>query len=239
MNFGKKISSGADHFDMHLNSIHIIAEGQTEGEFINQFLKEYFWKNYQVTVTYNILGGSINFQKIKTMIEMCLKIYRNSIITTMIDYYGIKNLSNFPGYTPSNNGLNNVKSMESELLKCFDSNYHWRLIPYFQLHEFEALLFSDVSAFYNISDVSQTEINQLEGILSEFKYPEHINSNIPPSHRIKRVISRYNKIIHGIEVLKKIVEKNGFDGLKGQCQHFGEWFSQLEITIKKQECNEN
>jgi hypothetical protein len=50
-----------------------------------------------------------------------------------------------------------------------------RFIPYIEMHEFEALLFSDATI---LADKINVSINQIQSILTDYKgRPEYINSD--------------------------------------------------------------
>jgi hypothetical protein len=59
-------------------------------------------------------------------------------------------------------------------------------VPYIQLHEFEALLFSDPQSFSIAFPSATTELADLEAIRGAFKTPEHVDegNDTSPSKRI-------------------------------------------------------
>jgi len=98
-----------------------------------------------------------------------------------------------------------------------------QFIPYVQMHEFEALLFSDTS----ILAASNSRIStQLERILQSFSCPEEINDNYDtcPSRRIKQHIENYVKTVDGIIAARKI----GLKKMRQECPHFNTWIAKLE-----------
>ena len=97
------------------------------------------------------------------------------------------------------------------------------------LHEFEGLLFSDVSAFENIA--SQEAVAVLRGVRVAVPTPEHINESpeTAPSKHIERVISAYSKVADGIDVAEKI----GIDKIAAECRHFANWLSKLTVWAKE------
>lgn len=202
--------------------IFFIAEGETEAEFVDKVLSEYLIK-YDICVDYMTLGGNISFDRLK---EDATKILKNRKdcwkITTMIDLYGLKNIKKFPGYDEKLKDYKLVEKLESELKKFFNDN---RFIPYFSLHEFEALLFSNVNAFKDkIPSVKDDDISKLSNKLKKYKSnPELINQNKGPSKHIEEIIIGYNKVVHGKELCKKI----GIDTIKKNCKHFNDWIEKL------------
>jgi len=201
--------------------IYFIVEGKTEGEFVSKVLSNYLIK-HNINVDYMILYGNINFDRLRNEITNILK-ERDGCwkITTMIDLYRLKSPEKFPGYDKNLKGYNLVEKLESELKNFFNDR---RFIPYFSLHEFEALLFSDVNIFKEIPNVNNKQITDLYNKLKEYKSnPELINQNKGPSEHIKGIISRYNKVVHG----KELCEKIGIDTIRKHCKHFNEWIEKL------------
>lgn len=96
-----------------------------------------------------------------------------------------------------------------------------------QLHEFEALLFcgpeaiDDWMALFNQSG----QIAALQGILAQFKTPEHIDKGptTAPSKRLKDIYPSYDKVFVGSAASKSI----GIDNMRQACRHFNEWLEKL------------
>jgi hypothetical protein len=104
----------------------------------------------------------------------------------------------------------------------------YRLLPYIQLHEFEALLFADVARFdWEFIDHDKA-IENLQDVRRQFTSPEHINYGqmTAPSKRIIAEIPEYygRKTSAGPLIAAKI----GLEVLRQQCPHFGEWLGKLE-----------
>lgn len=99
-------------------------------------------------------------------------------------------------------------------------------VPYIMMHEFEALLFSDVSEFRRCSGMTEKMILQLEKEKRCFPSPEHINNSeqTAPSKRILRVYSQYQKVSDGIIIAQAI----GIHKMLSQCKHFRDWVRSLE-----------
>jgi hypothetical protein len=80
------------------------------------------------------------------------------------------------------------------------AEFRYRYLPYLQLHEFEGLLFNNLQIFYDqIPKDELVGIEELTNTLDEFADPEMINDQreTSPSHRLKRIIKGYNKVIYG------------------------------------------
>ena len=101
-----------------------------------------------------------------------------------------------------------------------------RVFAYVQLHEFEALLFSDVSAFRAAPITSDEAISRLESVRQEYPSPEDIDEGrqTAPSKRIDLALPGYRKPTHGIAVAADV----GIDAMKRECPRFAAWLTRLE-----------
>jgi len=97
------------------------------------------------------------------------------------------------------------------------------------MHEFEALLFSDVEQFREVLDGWSTDVRQtLLDIRKRFETPEDINNNreTAPSKRILKTLApgTYSKTVHG----PLIAEAIGLATIRQQCPRFDTWMNRLE-----------
>lgn len=218
--------------------MNFIVEGQTEETFVNQVLRPHLatisvWCSARCVMTsrkrgIKHRGGVTNYKLPRIDITTWMKEDRNpdARFTTMFDLYGIP--EDFPAFDEARrltNSYERVKVLECALSE--DISDH-RFIPYIQLHEFEALLFScprklEVQ-FYDRVD----EIQRLIKIASDFDSPELIDDgrDTSPSKRIIREIPEYGgrKASAGPIVTERI----GLPVLRSKCKHFGEWLDRLE-----------
>ncbi len=147
--------------------------------------------------------------------------------TTMFDLYALPN--DFPGYNDAK-GVNDPYEKINILEQSFSEDIgDQRFIPYIQLHEFETLLFSDLSMLEIEYFDHDKEISKLEKMLESFSNnPELINENVDtaPSKRIIKLIPEYkgNKVNVGATIASMI----GIEHLKNTCRHFNEWVLKLE-----------
>jgi len=211
--------------------LNITAEGQTEERFINDIL-------YPHLVQYNIFtsvrrlrtsktkrGGYTNFERAKFDILQWLNEDPTAWHTSLIDLYGLKD--DFPGYKDFRHlqdALQKVNLIEQAFGNAIAHN---RFIPYIQLHEFEALLFSgpDIMEKWCSLDVS-LPANCFGAIRQQFATPELINDspNTAPSKRILNLHPGYNKVVDA----KLIAEEIGLEKIRNECPHFHEWLCKLE-----------
>ena len=153
----------------------------------------------------------------------------NVRFTTMFDLYGLPN--DFPGYKfaqTCNDPYAKVDGLEKEM--CEDirqTTSDDRFIPYIQLHEYEALLFSDIRQLGSEFLKRDREIEQLVQSVRQIASPELINDDPQkaPSKRIIDFIPEYDgrKASSGPRIAGRI----GIDSLRQKCPHFDAWVSKL------------
>jgi hypothetical protein len=114
--------------------------------------------------------------------------------TTMIDLYAIH--PDFPGLAESESigqdPLQRVEFLEQRFAEDIGDR---RFIPYIQLHEYEAYLFSDPTCFEYLDAGRTKEIEALQAIASQYQTPELINDGqqTAPSKRIIAQFPDYGK----------------------------------------------
>jgi len=166
-------------------------------------------------------GGVSSFGKIKKeLLRLCGE-HPNEMVTTMFDLYAL------PHDTPGlDNKLNDIYKKAEHIEKAITDdigNKFGNMVFSLVLHEFEGLLFSDVSTFENIAENEAVAI--LHGIRDAVPTPEHINESpeTAPSRHIKKAIPNYSKVADGIELAGEI----GIDKISGECCHFAKWLTKL------------
>lgn len=201
-----------------MNYIYVLTEGETEEKFVKEILNPYFAEKdiYAQPIP---LRGVSKYSIIKRELETLLRYPNAKLITTMIDLYGSP--SDMPKkceITQEMNYNQKVQILEEALKKEMNNS---KFIPYYQLHEFEALLFSDVQEF----SLLKRNIIDFENIVRT-KSPEEINDspNTAPSKRIVNLIPNYSKTVHGIILAKKI----GLIKMREKCPHFNNWIESIE-----------
>ena len=211
----------------------IIGEGQTEQSFCNDVLKPYFLKKNIVVFNPTIKkskGGIVVWEKLKKQIETHLKQDSCVFVTLLIDYYGIKDKHEFPKWNESKTIINKPDRMdflEKEMYDRIDYSLRNRFIPYIQLHEFEALLFSDKDVFEKSFEIDEfADYNYLLKTISDFSNPEDINDrpDTAPSKRLERIIRDYRKVIYGSAIAQDI----GLHKIMLKCPRFKAWIQLLE-----------
>ena len=214
--------------------VHFIVEGQTEETFVNQILAPYFSiKEIYIDVRSVEIsrrdgkiqrGGIINYQKAKDDIKRWLAQDKKSYLTTMFDFYGLP--KNFPGQTEVKkitDPFDKVAYLETEMGRDINSQM---FIPYIQLHEFEALLFTRPDKIDECMSLNNQSglVHRLEAILRSFNTPEHIDQETQPSKRLKQIYPAYRKVFFGPLIAGEI----GISEIKTKCKHFSQWLEQIE-----------
>lgn len=168
-----------------MNRIIIICEGQTEQEFCKTLLQRYFSNQnitLQVPLIKKTMGGIANWNVLKREIETYLRREKDVLVTTLIDYYGIKDSHGFPLWAEKQaiaDKNQRLDELEAAMLADVDANLRPRFVPYMQLHEFEGLLFSDKQAFYTtFYDNELVDKAYLEQTFANFNNPEMINGGV-------------------------------------------------------------
>ncbi len=210
----------------------ILVEGKTEKFFIKQIMAPYLAEKNIFAIP-TILskpgekGGDVRFARAKKDIELHLKQRQDTYITTLIDYYGVKE---WPGYEESKKSID-FRQKSKVFCDCTlekvsnlfeEHNVKRRFIPYVSMYEFEALLFSDIEILASNLNIQRQKI---EDSIQEL-LPEQINDNkeTAPSKRLKSFSENYTKISCGLDIAKNI----GIQKMRDKCVLFNEWLSRLE-----------
>lgn len=218
--------------------LNIIVEGQTEETFVNKLLGPHLG-------TFNVFasarcvetgrkrgkifrGGIISYLKAKKDIDLWMKEDKGDDVrfTTMFDFYRLPD--DFPGFDEAKlkyDPYAKIKVLEEKLKDDIDSH---RFIPYLQLHEYEALLFSDLNKFHHYYIDLNSQINKLKQDVYLVTNPELINENpeTAPSKRIIKYLPSYDKEKPSAGPI--IAEHIGLQEIRSKCEHFNSWVSQLE-----------
>lgn len=216
-----------------MSRVRILVEGQTEETFVNEILGPHLNQIgvYPYAFLFRKKGGSFAYQRARKEILNSLKEDTTCTCTTMVDFYGMPN--DWPGRIESQvvrDYQDKAQRVEQALLENIlaqmgDSWNPARFIPYVQMHEFEALLFSDTSILANRASKPNVSAH-LERVLQSFSCPEEINDNYDtcPSRRIIKHIENYVKTVDGIIAAREI----GLAKMRLECPHFNEWITKLE-----------
>ena len=224
-----------------MKRIFVVTEGQSETNFVKRVMVPYFSGKCILvpnTVTTKIdnkhgkmyKGGVGNYGQIKNTLSRTLACAckdKNSYVTTMFDFYRLP--SDVPGTTESASIMDpygKVECIEKKIQKeeGFDDIFFF---PYIELHEFEAMLFSDLEKLKET--YFEYDLTVLEECVKKQGNPELINggSETAPSKRILKCIKTFDKANVGVDVLAKI----GVENIAKKCCHFSEWIKNIEMRI--------
>jgi hypothetical protein len=221
--------------------LHAVVEGQAEETFVRDVLAPEFGARNVFVDAHRITtgrkrsrifrGGISGYKQLKSDLVLWMKQdqHPDAWFTTMIDFYGLP--EDFPGYgdcVGRPDARERVECLEEHLNRDLS---HRRFIPYIQLHEFEALLFSEPQKFESVfpSDPKVTE--KLIAIRNAFPTPEHINDrpDLAPSKRIMQLLPDYKKPVAGPLIIQQI----GLPALRRECAHFSRWIGKIEKAVSQ------
>ncbi len=211
----------------------IICEGQTEQEFCRKVLFPYIYNKHNICIHPPLIkksmGGIVKWSVLKKEIENHLQEDQNAIATTLIDYYGLYQKYNFPRWEEGEKIVDKSKRMiflEEAMKEDLPDKLKYRFIPYLQLHEFEGLLFNDIQIFYDqVPKSDLVGIEELEKTFENYSNPEMINNSreTSPSHRLKRIINGYDKVLYG----DYFAEAIGIDRIREKSPRFNQWVEKI------------
>lgn len=213
----------------------IIVEGPAERTFIRDVLAPEM--GYKGVSLHAVLlgkpghkGGNVRFERARDDIGRHLKQRSGTYISTMFDYFRLD--PNWPGNTSlagSPTAISKAERIETATLAMIrelfpNHNVEGRFVPYIEMHEFEALLFSDASI---LADSIGVMPGKIQSILDECGEPEEINDgpNSAPSKRLEKLIrGSYPKVA----MAKTISAAIGIQAIREKCPHFNAWLTKLE-----------
>jgi len=214
--------------------VYVVVEGSTEESFINNLLAPFLW-SHSIHLTPIILGpsghkgGRTSYARVKKDVMKLLKQDKESYCSTMLDFYGLG--PGFPG-APLAPGLPNrekvtriEEAVKADIISALPrERADTRFLSYLQLHEFEALLFSDPASF--ASGIGEARLaSQFQSIRSQFATPEDIDDGptSAPSKRVLAVHQSYRKVVDGTLAAQAVSVRR----MRDECPHFRDWVDRL------------
>lgn len=216
----------------------LIVEGDTEKTFVDEVLCPYLYSlgiynSVQCFKTKHSNGGMSKYSYIKRDIINVL--YEdNVIVSTLLDFYRLP--SDFPYFDESKKMPTHQKQVSfleekvKEDIEMTQNKIFDNLIPYIQLHEFEALIFSSIDGTDALFDRNEYKYKSMMDVINEFPNPEDINNgpNTAPSVRLKEIIPGYKKVLYG----KSIIQEIGMDTILCKCPRFSEWVEKIKTALQ-------
>lgn len=214
--------------------VHLLVEGQTEEAFVNELLVPHYARQsifldaIIVETRSGYKGGIISYAKTKPQILRLCKQDQHAYVSTLFDLYALP--QDFPGkadpaYKRQKSGAQKAQFLEQALANDINQP---RFLPNLLVHEFEALLFTDLSAFKLWTD-DDTQVDTLIKHTGQHA-PEDINDTpeTAPSKRILHMMPTYQKTFHGPLIAIEI----GLDRIRRACPHFDAWLKRIEQISK-------
>ncbi|HEX8609918.1 MAG TPA: DUF4276 family protein [Telluria sp.] len=190
----------------------ISVEGATEREFVSRVLRPHF-ERYAVSVTGIDLRGNVSLDKITGVLPALFGSY--DLVATFYDFYGFKG-----------RGQRSVGELEGAIAALADDSSQRRFFPYLQQYEFGALLFGAPEQTVEWLGGKKQDMVVMQEAVRRCGSPEMVNDNVAtsPSHRLKALFPRYDKKLHGPE----IIELAGLAAVRAQCPPLNAWLARLE-----------
>ena len=220
--------------------LHLFAEGTTELVFAREVLVPHLG-SYGVFLHNPVLiaharkkrrvhrGGGRKFRPMQNDIERRLKEDHGPDVyfTTMIDLYALHR--DFPGRGEADSLRNNPYARVASLEQSWSKETNdCRFIPFIQLHEFEAYLYTETAKFTEFFDKASRGIEELQRVADSASSPELIDDgqHTAPSKRIKAQFPTYKRLkaTVGPQMAKFI----GLQKIREACPHFKAWIRRLE-----------
>ena len=199
-------------------SLGIVVEGKTEEDFVNLLLDPCLGM-VGIETKPVLLDGNVTVEALA--FNMAFLFRDCGRVTSLVDYYGFRD-----------KGADGVDALEQRILTSVQTKLKDRppdtslIIPYVQMYEFEALLFSEPAVFVEELRLFSGTGDQLGAIRENFANPEEINDSpyTAPSKRIAKILPHYEKVKDGLRVAERI----GLTTIRAQCPRFNQWVTHLE-----------
>jgi hypothetical protein len=172
------------------------------------------------------MGGVIEYGQVRRDVLRWLRHDQNADarVTSMVDLFRLP--ADFPGFAECQNQPDPIRRAEGLEQRWREDVGDKRFIPYIQVHEFEALVFSDPSKVLLAHPDRAAEVQELAAVRARYPSPEYIDDGptTAPSKRILALIPGYSKPTSGSLILRGI----GLARLRQECTHFNLWLARLE-----------
>ncbi|NMC34831.1 MAG: DUF4276 family protein [Veillonellaceae bacterium] len=220
--------------------LYLFAEGQTEQTFANSVLSPHLAKHgvclhKPVLIAHARKKGKVHRGGGRKYVPMKNDILRftaqekggDVFFTTMIDLYALPN--DFPAREEAEELRHDPYRRVGRLEQAWSDDIgDRRFIPFIQLHEYEAYLFTKPGEFDLFYPNSQKQIAKLQEIADSVQSPELIDDgrSTAPSKRINDVFPDYERAKTTIG--PQVGESIGIQVIRSKCPHFDGWLTALE-----------
>ncbi|ABE28758.1 hypothetical protein DR64_1918 [Paraburkholderia xenovorans LB400] len=215
----------------------IVGEGQTEETFVRDVLAPALGANHVyasarlISTSREQRGGALSLERVRKFIGHTLRQRADTYVTTLIDLYGLdksfRGVMASKGQTPATRAAHIERLLHEDVVGFAECRPE-RFIPHVQPHEFESLLFSDVTRLCDVEPEWHEQSDPLIAARAAVDDPEWINDSpqTAPSKRLERLQPRYRKVRHGPLAAARI----GLDRIREQCPHFRQWYDRI-VTL--------
>lgn len=212
--------------------LYLVVEGRTEERFAQRLLREHLSER-GIALSAMVVplggggrGGGSRWIRWEHALSRLLKEQRGQDVraTTLLDLYAIP--LDTPGWTPPKSARGSQRA-DAMLLGMTEAFGDRRFIPYVQVHEFEALIFSRLEMLDSVAEAlgAQSALRKL-GDSSRGLAPEEIDDGpqTAPSKRILSAVPGFRKTVDGVDALVRI----GLPTIRAACPRFNAWVTKLE-----------
>ncbi len=227
-----------------MRRLHLFVEGPTEEAFVNRVLRPHLiGRSPYSLVSARILGdarrrqergGIRGWPSVKRDLELQLKSDSLCRVGTLVDYYGLPADGDraWPGRAeaskkPISERAEFVQTaIREDLRQVMGQNFDpSRFVPLVLLHEFEALLFSNLD-WTRDPRFPNRFFDSMLAVREKVNSPEEIDDgpNTSPSKRILEAHPGYRKVLDGPPAAEAI----GLPAIMDACPHFAAWLRFLE-----------
>ena len=225
---------------LYMNEVIVIVEGQSEQSFLKSVLAPFLgahgcYIRAQLIGTPEHKGGCVSFERFSKDAGNALKQRKDTYISSMFDFFRLD--SNWPGMDDLNRATQLGRKLDKteistilqektlESLENLFPQYavRARVFPYFSMHEFEALLFSDIP---KLSEGLGGHSQNLQKVLDSYcGDPELINTDPSkaPSKILGRLNPKYKKVLQGTRIATSI----GVPKMQYKCTCFNSWITRI------------
>lgn len=213
----------------------IFVEGPTEESFVNHVLRPHL-EPRGIQPIPQTLGktrkeaGVPPYDRFMKEVLTAIDVGKFRFYTTMLDYYGLPRdypgRANPVGVTPSQLAGHVETAIKEDIYLKLPATFREdRFFPHLQMHEFEAMLYSDPFSLAKTLMAPGIEAD-FKTILDECGEPEAIDDSpvTAPSKRIKKLVPSYQKVQDGLLAAKRIT----LETIRGKCPHFNQWLTKIE-----------
>ena len=229
---------------MNSIDVYVVVEGPTEQTFVRDVLAPKMapmgiYLHPALIGKPGHKGGDVRFARAKNDIGNFLRQRTDTYISTMFDYFRLD--AEWPGKAEvrqlmlSGTGLTASDKAEiletetlNEIVKSFaECDPSKRFVPYIEMHEFEALLFSDARI---LAEKTGIDLSRINNVLEAYSNPEEIDDDPAkaPGKRLAALKNGYRKVAMG----KAVSEAIGIHTIRKQCPHFNDWLTKFERLIE-------